>query len=115
MFSAEAARAKMAISLIDEAGRLLNRAFVNGDGSCVLSEEALASADGIVVEPAGVLVDADQFRELIETEEPVSVKALLAGGVKHATPRAHMSSTLEDDASSGPGPGGGGPTKPSKH
>jgi hypothetical protein len=101
--SAEAAQAKMSISLIDEDGTLLEKAVVKGDGSCVLSEEALASADGVVVEPAGVLVEADRFRELIETETPVSVKALLASGVKHARPRVHTSGTLD-----GPGPGGGG-------
>jgi hypothetical protein len=68
----------MAISLVDEAGGLLDRACVGDDGGCELSEEALASAHGVLFEPVNALIEADRFRELIETEEPIDVTKLLA-------------------------------------
>jgi hypothetical protein len=80
--AAEAPTSEMAISLVDEPGNTLDRASVNEDGSCELSEEALASAHGVNFEPVNVLVEADRFRELIDTEEPVDVTALLEAGAQ---------------------------------
>jgi hypothetical protein len=99
----------MAISLIDKAGGLLDRAFVNQDGSCELSERALASADGIVVEPGSIFVDGNRFRQLVDTEGPVDVTALLAAGVKRASLRGHASGNHPGPP---PGGGGGGPKHP---
>jgi hypothetical protein len=90
--TAKAPGSEMAINVVDEAGALLERACVNEDGSCELSQEALALADGVVVELGSVLVDANMFRELIEKGEPVDVKELLA-----ATCRAASSSSPEED------------------
>jgi hypothetical protein len=80
---------EMAISLVDEAGKQLNRAFVNKDGSCELSEEALASAHGVILEPINVLVEADQFRRLIDTEEPVDVTRLREAGSEAGSSPPH--------------------------
>lgn len=65
---AEAPTSEMAISFVDKRGRTLNRASVNADGSCELCEEALASADGVLLEPAQAALEADAFRRLIETD-----------------------------------------------
>jgi hypothetical protein len=82
--AAGAPGSKMAtISLVDEAGRLLDRACINDDGSCELSKEALASAHGVLFEPVNVLIEADRFRQMIETERPVDVTELLAATGQH--------------------------------
>lgn len=74
---ANAAASEMAIRLVDRAGNTLNRASVNDDGSCELPQQALASAHEVIFEPVGVAIAADQFRKLIETEQPVDVTVLL--------------------------------------
>jgi hypothetical protein len=79
---AEAPASERAISLVDEAGKRLDRASVNEDDSCELLEEALASAYWVIFEPINVLVEADQFRTLIDAEEPVDVTGLLEAGVQ---------------------------------
>ncbi len=78
---ADAPASEMAISLLDEAGKTLYRASVNDDGSCELPAEALASAHGVILEPINVVVEADQFRELIATNEPIDITALLPADV----------------------------------
>jgi hypothetical protein len=68
-----------AITLVDDAGNTLQSARVDEDGSCALAEEALASAQEVVFGPINVGIRAQQFRALLESEDPVDVAALLAG------------------------------------
>jgi uncharacterized protein YfaS (alpha-2-macroglobulin family) len=73
---AGAPMSEMAISLVDKAGNTLSRDSVNEDGNCELSEEALAVADWVLLEPAQAFLEAEQFRRLIETDT-LDVAALL--------------------------------------
>jgi hypothetical protein len=75
---AESPASEIAVSLVDEAGNTLNRVLVNEDGSCELPTEALASAERVRFEPIGVVVEADQFRKLIETGDLLDLTVLLA-------------------------------------
>jgi hypothetical protein len=77
---------EMAISLVDKAGDTLSRISVHQDGSCELSEEALALADGVLIEPYAVSIDADRFRRLIETDT-LDVEALLPAAAPCFVPR----------------------------
>jgi hypothetical protein len=58
---------------LDIAIDMVTIASVNEDGSCDLSEAALASAEWVRFKPINVQVEADQFHQLIETEEPIDV------------------------------------------
>jgi hypothetical protein len=82
---ARAPGSKVAISLVDEAGELLDSAFIDDDGRCELSEEALVSARSVLVEHVNVLVEADRFRQLIGSEKCVDVTELLAATGHPAT------------------------------
>jgi hypothetical protein len=68
---------KMAISLVDKAGNTLQRALVNDDGSCELSEEALSSAQVVSLEPLDMSLRAHEFRRLVDIGDVIDVAALL--------------------------------------
>jgi hypothetical protein len=74
-FAAGEAASAPAISLLDEAGDTLHRALVNEDGSCELSEEALASAHDVLVGPVTVTLRAHEFRGLVAAEGIIDVTA----------------------------------------
>jgi hypothetical protein len=76
-----------AISLRDEAGSTLHTARIHEDGSCELSEEALAAAHDMLVGPITVALPAQEFRGMAETEGIVDIAARLAGPA-HETPVA---------------------------
>jgi hypothetical protein len=64
-----------AISLLDDTGNTLQRAPVNEDGSCDLSEDALTAAQ-LVLFQHNVSVPAEKFRGLLETTDTIDLAAL---------------------------------------
>jgi hypothetical protein len=63
---------KTAISLVDDAGKTLQSASVNEDGSCELAEEALAAAQEVILGPITLGVRGDRFRALLKTKDQAS-------------------------------------------
>jgi hypothetical protein len=68
-----------AVSLLDDAGKTLQTARVNEDGSCALAEEALASAQEVIFGPINLGIRTHRFLALLEPEGTFDVAALLAG------------------------------------
>jgi hypothetical protein len=68
-----------AIILYDESGETLETACIEEDGSCELSEDAVAHARAIALAPIGLGIEVETFRSLLSPDGCLDIDALLGG------------------------------------
>lgn len=83
-----------AIILFDESGTTLEKALIEDDGCCELSEDALARATAMAITPVGLGIEVENVRSLVSSDGYIDIGALLYGGPEPFAGRDDLRITL---------------------